>query len=88
MKFPSQTGDILTVHVNQKEEREDYAESLRVEPLRNDISPKRKSSWKDRSSREARPMSMETTVALVDLDPRATEDNWKPEKSLGEYIPG
>jgi len=43
MNFPSKTGDILTVHVDQKEARECYVESLRVEPLRNDISPKRKS---------------------------------------------
>ena len=49
MNFPSKTGDILTVHVDHKEARECYAESLRVEPLRNDISPKRKSSRKDRS---------------------------------------
>ena len=74
MKFPLQTGNILTVHVDQKEARECYAESLRMEPLRNDNSPKRKSSRKDRSSREARLMSVEPTVALVDLDPRATEE--------------
>jgi len=42
--------------------------------LRNDITLKRKSSRKDRSPREARPMSVEPIVALVDLDPRATED--------------
>ncbi|XP_068461572.1 uncharacterized protein [Phaseolus vulgaris] len=53
MKFPSPTGYILTVHVNQKEARECYAESLRVEPLRNDLSPKRKSSRKYCTSREA-----------------------------------
>jgi len=41
MKFPSRTGDILTVHVDQKEARECYAESLRVEPLRADTSPLR-----------------------------------------------
>ena len=51
MKFPSKTGDILTIHVDQKEARECYAESLRVEPLRYDTSPKRKSSRKDRSPR-------------------------------------
>ncbi|XP_068486851.1 uncharacterized protein [Phaseolus vulgaris] len=49
MKFPSRSGDILTVHVDQKEARECYAEILRVEPLRADISPlkARKSSRKD-----------------------------------------
>jgi len=51
MKFPSRIGDILTVHVDQKEARECYAESLRVEPLRNDTSALRvrKSSQKDHS---------------------------------------
>jgi len=74
MKFLSKTGDILTVHVDQNEARECYAESLQVEPLRNDISPKRKSSRKDHSPREARLMLVEPTVVLVDLDPQATED--------------
>ena len=74
MKFPLKMRDILTVHVDQKEARECYAESLQVEPLRNDISPKRKSSRKDRLPWEARPMSVKPTIALVDLDPRATED--------------
>ena len=32
MKFPSLSGDILTIHVDQKVARECYAESLRVEP--------------------------------------------------------
>ena len=34
MKFPSLSGDILTIHVDQKVARECYAESLRVEPTR------------------------------------------------------
>jgi len=45
-----------------------------VEPLRNDLSPKRKSSRKDRSFREAPPMSVEPTVVFIDLDRRATKD--------------
>jgi len=49
MKFPSSSGDILTVHVDEKEAREFYAENLRVEPLRNNQSPRRKSSQRDRS---------------------------------------
>jgi len=51
MKFPSRSEDILIVHVDHKEARECYAESIRVEPLRADISPLRvrKSSRKDRS---------------------------------------
>jgi len=34
MKFPSLSGDILTIHVDQKIARECYEESLRVEPTR------------------------------------------------------
>ncbi|XP_068466575.1 uncharacterized protein [Phaseolus vulgaris] len=33
MKFPSLSGDILTIHVDQKIARECYVESLRMEPL-------------------------------------------------------
>ena len=58
MKFPSRTRDILMVHLDQKKARECYAESLRVEPLRNDSSPTRtrKSSRKNHSPKKARPM--------------------------------
>jgi len=56
MKFPSSVRDILTIRVDKKEAQECYAESLQMEPLRNDISHKRKSSRKDRSSQESRPM--------------------------------
>jgi len=84
MKFPSRTRDILTVHVDQKEVRECYAESLRVEPLRNETSPLRvrKFSRKDRSPRKDRPRKIEPTVALVDLDPRATEDRLEAREEL------
>jgi len=82
MKFLLPTGDILTVHVDQKEARECYAESLQVEPLRNDISPKRKSSQNGRSSREARSMLVEPTLPLVDLNPQATEDKLEARKEL------
>jgi len=84
MKFPSRAGDILTVHVDQKEARECYADSLRVEPLRADTSPLkvRKSSRKDRSPRKARPRKIEPTVAFVDLDPRATEDRLEAREEL------
>jgi len=81
-KFPSKMGDILTVHVDQKEARECYVESLQVEPLRNDTFPKRKSSRKDRSPRGARPMLVEPTVALVDLAPRAIEDRLEAREEL------
>ena len=72
------------VHVDQKEARECYAESLRVEPLRADTSPLRvrKSSRKGRSSRKDRLRKIEPTVALVDLDPRATEDRLEAREEL------
>jgi len=82
MKFPSPSGDILTVHVNQMEARECYAESLKVELLRNDHFPKRKSSRKHGSPREAQPMSVEPTVALVGLYPRTTEDRLEAREEL------
>jgi len=84
MKFPSRTGDILTVHVDQKETRECYTESLRVESLRADTSPirVRKSSQKDRSPKKDRPRKIEPTVTLVDLDPRATEDRLEAREEL------
>ncbi|XP_068492144.1 uncharacterized protein [Phaseolus vulgaris] len=84
MKFPSRTGDILTVHVDQKEARECYAESLRVEPLRNDTSPLRvrKSSRKDYSPRKDWSRTVEPTVALVDLDPRAAKDRLEAREEL------
>jgi len=82
INFPSPTRDILTFHVDQKKARECYAESLRVEPQRNHCSPKKKSSWMDRSPREARPMSVEPTFALVELDPRATEDRLEAREEL------
>jgi len=84
MKFPSRTEDILTVHVDQKEARECYVESLWVEPLRTDTSPLRvrKSSRKDRSPRKDRPRKVQPTVALVDLDPWATEDRLEAREEL------
>jgi len=65
MKFPSKTGDILTVHVDQKEARECYAKSLRVEPLRNDTSPKRKSFRKDRSPNMRSPENIKEVQQLL-----------------------
>ena len=83
MKFPSRSGDILTVHVDQKEARECYAESLRVEPLRADTSPLRvrNSSRKERSPRKDRPREIKPTVALVDLEPGRPRTDWRQEKS-------
>jgi len=55
-----------------------------VKALRNDTSPLRvrKSSRKDRSPRKFRPRIVEPIVALVDLDPRATEDRLEATEEL------
>jgi len=42
MKFTSVSGDILTVHVDQKVSQECYVKSLIVEPLRKERSPSAK----------------------------------------------
>ena len=72
MKFPSRTGDILTVHVDQKEARECYVESLQVEPLRAHTSPLRvrKSSRKDRSPRKDRPREIKPCLLYTSPSPR------------------
>ena len=70
------------MHIDQKEARVCYAEILIVEPLRNDLSPKRKSSRKGCSSQEIRLMSVEPTVALVDLNPQAIEDRLEAREKL------
>jgi len=53
LKFPSLSSDILTIYVDQKTERECYAESLRVKPTRQKVvdshSPRRKMSERGRS---------------------------------------
>jgi len=82
MEFPSPSGDILMVHVDQKEVNECYTESIRVEPLRNDQSPKRNSFRRNHSPRKAQSMLVEPTVALVDLDPRTTVDKLKAREEL------
>jgi len=83
MKFPSPSGDILTVHVDQKLAREYYAERLRVESMQNNRSPKHKSSRKQNSPRrEAPPTPMEHTIALLDLDPRMTKDRLEDREEL------
>ena len=89
MKFPSISGDILTMHVDQKVAQECYATSLKVEPLRQDphrqrkIVPRKKLSrgWKS-PHREARPECREHTVILIDLEPRTIE----PRLEAGENL--
>jgi len=55
-----------------------------VEPLRNDTSPLRvrKSSRKDYSPRKDWSRTVEPTVALVDLDPRAAKDRLEAREEL------
>ena len=76
MNFPSLSGDILTIHVDQKIARECYAESLRVEPTRrkmaNNHSPKCKIPGQGRSPRRHAPQA-DPAIAMVDLDPREIE---------------
>ena len=76
MKFPSLSGNILTIHVDQKIVRECYAESLRVEPTRQkptgSHSPKRKMVGRGRSPRKHSPQPR-NVVAMADLDHREIE---------------
>ena len=83
MKFPSSSVNIITMHVDQKLARECYAESLRVETLRNDRFPKHTTSRGQKSPRrEDHPTPIEDIVALVDLDPRMIEDKMEVREEL------
>jgi len=81
MKFPSVSGDILTVHVDKKIARECYAACLKMEPFMRDLgrmsrgrSQERRSSRGQRTSRvEPKPERREHTIALVELDPQMSE---------------
>jgi len=73
MKFPSLSGDIFTIQVDQKIARECYAKTLRVEPTRQKIvgsqSPRRKMLGRERSPRR-HVQPAEQAVAMIDLDSR------------------
>ena len=89
MKFPSLSGDILTIHVDQKIARECYAESLRVESTRQKVidnhSPRHKMSGRGRSPRRhARPT--EHAVAMIDLDQREVEPRLEEKDEL-RHVP-
>jgi len=75
MKFPSLTGDIITVHVDKKEARECYVTSLRIEPL---IKPT------DQISERAAKRSH--LVALIELYPRFEEVRVEPKEETC-YVP-
>jgi len=75
LKFPSTTGDIATVHIDQRLARECYVASLKFEPTRrlyttspHDNSLRRRGRSTEKHSRYRHPK--EHKVALVDLDPR------------------
>jgi len=74
MKFPSATGHIAIVHVDQNFVRECYATSLKIEPTRRlyKTSPRgRSQEWEGQALEN--PQKREITdhmMALVDLDPR------------------
>jgi len=87
MKFPSVTGDIATVHVDQKTARECYVASLKVELTRwlytvasHDRSPDRRGRSLKRRSRGRK--SIRHMVALVHLDPRLDD----PQMEAGEDL--
>jgi len=85
MKFPSPSGDILTIHVDQKIARECYVESLRVEPTRQkptgSHSPKRKIAGRGRSPRKHSPQPR-NVVTMADLDPRDIEPRLEAKDEL------
>jgi len=89
MKFPSLSGDILTIHVDQKVARECYAESLRVEPTCQKAlgsrSPRRKMPGRRRSPRRGGRL-VEHAVAMIDLDPREVEPRLKAKDEL-RHVP-
>ena len=76
MKFPSLSGNILTIHVDQKIARECYAESLQVEPTQQKVTnsylPRCKMPGRGRSPRR-HAQSTEHAIAMADLDPREVE---------------
>jgi len=85
MKFPSLSGDILTIHVDQKIARECYAEILRVEPTQQKLlgnrSPRQKMPRQGRSPRRnVRPV--EHAVTIIDLDPREVEPRLEEKDEL------
>jgi len=85
MKFPSLSGDILTIHVDQKVAREYYAESLRVEPTQQrpsgSRSPKRKIAGRGRSPHRHSPQPKKD-ITMADLDPREIEPRLEAKDEL------
>ena len=85
MKFPSLSGDILTIHVDQKVARECYAESLRVEPTQQgpsgSRSPRRKIAGRGRSPRRHSPQPKKG-ITMADLDPREVEPRLEAKDEL------
>ncbi|XP_020225216.1 uncharacterized protein LOC109807099 [Cajanus cajan] len=66
MKFPSEKGKILTVHVDQKAARECYFASLQVTPVKETQS-------KSKRVHVVNPLEADTS-STWDLDPRMNED--------------
>jgi len=85
MKFLSLSGDILTIHVDQKVARECYAESLRVEPTQQrpsgSRSPKRKIVGRGRSPHRHSPQPKKG-ITMADLDPREIEPRLEAKDEL------
>jgi len=78
MKFSSTTGDIVTIHVDQKVTRECYVASLKVEPTRRLYRASPCGRSRERSGRSIERQSRDKStrehmIALIDLDPRLDE---------------
>ncbi|XP_020234186.1 uncharacterized protein LOC109814229 [Cajanus cajan] len=71
MKFPSEKGNILTIHVDQKAARECYYANLRITPMEEKQTKSKRVHAVNPSARN--PSAYEETQAL-DLDPRINEE--------------
>jgi len=85
MKFLSLSGDILTIHVDQKVARECYAKSLRVEPTQqkpsSSRSPRRKIAGRGRSPHRYSSQPKKA-ITMADLDPREVEPRLEAKDEL------
>jgi len=73
MKFPLPSGDVITLHVDQKMARECYAASLKIEPRE-----ERERGEKKSFERRERTPRREHMVAVTDLDPRIDDVRVEP----------
>ena len=74
MKFPSASGDVITLHVDQKMARECYAASLKIEPREEREEGEKRSFERSRE----RTQRCEHMVVVTDLDPRVDDIRVEP----------